>query len=703
MRTSVRGRGRSPHPCQPGRPASDSTYVLTLMPIRSRGADNGLVPRSAGIRWWFWAALLAYAGAVAVLVTAGRQTLSDGELLFTIAVFTPALLTGCLIGWRAPENLVGAWLAWVGAAPACLIALESWGSTVESSQPWPAAAGMAAVAAGFWAWIWAPLAGLALVFPNGHLPSPRWRAVRWLVALAPLLVTVVMALDASTYVAGGGAAPGTTPLPLPTPVRVLLLVASLGGLLAMLVTAVAALVVRFRRGDDVVRRQLRWLLTVLAAAPILLVVGWILTLLGASQDAVFGVILAVLVLAVPAAVAVAVLRHELYDVDRLLSATIGWVLTSAVSAGAFSLGVLLLGSVFGAGSRVGVAVATFATALLVLPLHRVLQARTDRFVDPDRHLALSLVRSFAGEVREGTAQPEAVEDLLRRALRDRDLQLLLRVPGEGSGLVVDMAGQPVAASGTGPRLPLHDAGSAIGTIVLGDRSARRLALTREIVREARLPIEVARLRLQLRGALEETMASRARLADATAAERRSLERDLHDGAQQRIVAAGMRLRSAQNRLPATHPVSAELDRTVEALEQTLTELRRLAHGIRPSRLDDGLLSALRGLAQDCPIPVDLAVEDVVVSDLVAHTVFYVVTESLANALKHAQATRVAVQVARDGGGIRVLVVDNGAGGAREGRGILSLRDRLGTVGGRLTLHSPAGQGTTVQAEIPCAS
>lgn len=702
MRTSVRGQGRPAHPCQPGGPASDSTYVLTLMPIRSGVADNGLVPRSAG-SWWLWAAALSFAGAVAVLATAGRQTLSDGEVLFTVAVFTPALLTGCLIGWRAAGNLVGACLAWVGAAPACLIAVESWGDTIASSQPWPAAAPIAAVAAGFWSWIWAPLAGLALVFPSGHLPSPRWRAVGWLIVVAPLLVTVVIALDHSTYVAGGGDVPGASPFPVPTPIREMLLVGALAGLLAMLSMAVAAIVVRFRGGDEVVRRQLRWLLAVLATAPILLVAGWILTLLGVDQDAVFGVILAVLVLAVPAAVAIAVLRHELYDVDRLLSRSIGWALTSAVSAGAFSVGVVVLGSFAGLGSQIGMAVATFVTALAVLPLHRVLQARTDRVVDPDRHLALSQVRSFVGAVRDGEAEPEAVEEMLRTALGDPDLRLLLHVPGEDRAVVVNVAGRPDAISDSGMRLPLQDAGAAIGTVVLGSRSARRLALTREVIRAARLPIEVVRLRLQLRGALAETTASRARLANAAAAERRKLERDLHDGAQQRIVAAGMRLRSAQNRLPATHPVNAELDRTVQALEETLAELRRLAHGIRPSRLDDGLLSALRGLAQDCPIPVDLAVEDVEVSDLVGMTAFYVVTESLANALKHAAASRLTVQVTQEGSGIRVLVVDDGVGGAREGRGVRSLRDRVGTVGGRLTLRSTAGQGTAIQADIPCAS
>jgi len=126
-----------------------------------------------------------------------------------------------------------------------------------------------------------------------------------------------------------------------------------------------------------------------------------------------------------------------------------------------------------------------------------------------------------------------------------------------------------------------------------------------------LPIEVSRLRIGLRRALTEVDESRRRLVSATIDERRRLERDLHDGAQQQLVAIGMQLRAAQYRLRPDDPVSDDLELAVERLEATVGELRRLAHSVRPASLDDGLPAALARLGAECPLPVDFVVEETV--------------------------------------------------------------------------------------------
>jgi signal transduction histidine kinase len=162
-----------------------------------------------------------------------------------------------------------------------------------------------------------------------------------------------------------------------------------------------------------------------------------------------------------------------------------------------------------------------------------------------------------------------------------------------------------------------------------------------------VPIEVSRLRLGLRDALAETEASRERVAAANAVERRRLERDLHDGVQPRLVATGMRLRSLQRHLRAVP--SAEIDVAVGELETTVAELRRLAHGVRPSRIDDGLPAALASLRADEPVPVHVSVGELpALDDVRALTAYFVASEAVANAHKHAHASRIEVCVeARD--------------------------------------------------------
>jgi signal transduction histidine kinase len=190
--------------------------------------------------------------------------------------------------------------------------------------------------------------------------------------------------------------------------------------------------------------------------------------------------------------------------------------------------------------------------------------------------------------------------------------------------------------------------------------------------------------------------------EAVTIERQRLERDLHDGAQQQLIAIGMRLRSLQYQL-ADGPAYGEIDELVGRLESTVGELRRIAHGVRPSRLDDGLAVALRRLVQDSSVPVDLIVPELEIGEGVATAVYFTVGEAIANTLKHARATRISIEVTVTGQRLNVLVRDDGIGGAREGFGLTSLRDRVAAQGGELTLDSPPGAGTSIRAEIPCAS
>jgi signal transduction histidine kinase len=228
-------------------------------------------------------------------------------------------------------------------------------------------------------------------------------------------------------------------------------------------------------------------------------------------------------------------------------------------------------------------------------------------------------------------------------------------------------------------------------------------LLREVADRCSTLVEVVRLRSEVARALREVECSRARLVEIGYRERRTMERDLHDGAQQRLVSLGMRLRLAQRHLTdGTVEVDELLDQSVAELGTAVAELRLIAHGLRPSTLDDGLPSALSNLVRSLPLTVDMQVDDAPLPDVVATTAYYVVSEAIANAVKHAAASRIELRVTRREGRLLVRVTDDGCGGARLGVGS-GLADRVAALGGSLRVDSPVGYGTEVEAELPCAS
>jgi signal transduction histidine kinase len=199
--------------------------------------------------------------------------------------------------------------------------------------------------------------------------------------------------------------------------------------------------------------------------------------------------------------------------------------------------------------------------------------------------------------------------------------------------------------------------------------------------------------------------ARARIVSTADETRRRIERDLHDGAQQRLVSLALQLRGAQAAVPPElGELAAELDRVVLGLIGALDELRELAHGIHPAILAEaGLTPALRTLARRAPIPVDLQVHtEGQLPEQVEVTAYYVVSEALTNAAKHARALTVTVTVETTDDVLRVSVRDDGVGGAdyARGTGLVGLGDRVEALGGQLFLDSPRGVGTTLRAEIP---
>ncbi len=300
-----------------------------------------------------------------------------------------------------------------------------------------------------------------------------------------------------------------------------------------------------------------------------------------------------------------------------------------------------------------------------------------------------------------------LRDALADALRDPSLELAFWVPDRGG--YVDGQGREVTLPATG--------GERAGTLV--ERDGRRIGalfhdvalrdepeLVDAVVAAAGLALDNARLQAELRAQLAELRASRVRLVEAAATERRRIERNLHDGAQQRLVSVAFVLGLARSRLPGD-PIAAgsALTEAQSGLAQALDELRRLSQGIHPGVLvERGLRVAIAELAWAAPVPTHVAwhAPDRL-SEAVELTGYYMVAEALANAAKHARATSVRIRVSDQDGRATIAVSDDGVGGAHaeRGTGLHGLTDRVEALGGRLTVLSPVGAGTTIQMEVSC--
>ena len=303
--------------------------------------------------------------------------------------------------------------------------------------------------------------------------------------------------------------------------------------------------------------------------------------------------------------------------------------------------------------------------------------------------------------------PGTLRDSLARALGDTSLQVAYWLPESAS--YADATGQPVA-------LPPDDGERAVTTV---ERSGAPVAalihdpglredpeLLQAVGAAAGLALENERLQAELRAKLQELHASRARIVQAGDSERRRLERNLHDGAQQRLLALSFSLGLAETQPPDGSPEAAKLAHDAKReVVQAIEELRELARGIHPTILTDrGLGVALQTVAARSPVPVTLSVDPDRLPEPIETAAYYLVCEAIANATKHSKASRVSVCVARRNGRVVIEVSDDGVGGAtgREGSGLRGLVDRVEALDGTLFVTSPAGAGTTIRGEIPCA-
>ena len=303
------------------------------------------------------------------------------------------------------------------------------------------------------------------------------------------------------------------------------------------------------------------------------------------------------------------------------------------------------------------------------------------------------------------ASPEMLRDALARALGDSTLQLAFRVP-DGPGYL-DTAGMTVDPAQLGPGRAMTALATAADAVLIHDRGLEQEPqLVRLTASAASMALEHTRLQAEVQAQLEQVRASRARIVAAGDAERRRLERDLHDGAQQRLVTLSLALGMAREQAAGGDPaLRSLLESAGKEAREALTELRELARGIHPAVLTEtGLAGALQALAERSAVATTIgAVPAGRFPAAVEATAYFIVSEALANVAKHAMTDAAVVTIRRLPGMLTVAVSDEGAGGARpeSGSGLRGLADRVASVGGELRVDSPPGAGTRLEADIPC--
>jgi signal transduction histidine kinase len=326
-------------------------------------------------------------------------------------------------------------------------------------------------------------------------------------------------------------------------------------------------------------------------------------------------------------------------------------------------------------------------------------------------LRARLARSSVGhlfiELRADPA-PADLRDALARALRDPSLTLAYWLPEFRNWAGPD--GRPVQlpSHGSGRATTLIDRDGAHVAALLHDSAlADEPELLDAVTAAAGIALENGRLTVELKARMEELRGSRSRVIEAGHRERQRLERNLHDGAQQRLIALSLELGRLEERMGGDREARMRLDHARREIATSLEELRDVARGIHPAVVSGhGLAVALEQLAARAPVPVRLNVElEGRVPERLEVAAFYLVSESLVNVGKHANATSATVEIARTNGKVVVEVIDDGIGGADTelGSGLRGLADRVKALEGRLRIWSPKGGGTRLRAEIPCAS
>jgi signal transduction histidine kinase len=641
---------------------------------------------------------------------------------------------------RRSGNLVGWFMLAEGAATAVMTTGSAYAIFGAKAHPGtlPAAAAVGALAEAVFVLVAIDLAAVFLVFPSGRLPSPRWRpaALAGLVLTGLSLASFVMSTRQVALPAPGGI---SLVYPNPLAVRSLQPVTWLGTLngLALLFplllgATLLSLALRYRRGDQRLRQQMKWLALAIAGVLATQAVGGLAIAFGQAskplQQVLYAITPFLVLLAIPGAMAIAILQRRLFDIDVIISRALLVTLLSAGVTAVYAVIVLGIGTFVGHRSNPLLTIAAAVIIALVFqPLRQRASRLANRLVYGERATPYQVLSDFAadmaGQLDLGDALDRMVS-LLAGAAGATRVEAWIRVGAELRPVAVWPSGSPPSAAveltagdglpavdAPGRMVPVRHGGDLLGAISLhkprqeGLNSAED-SLLRHLASQAGLVMRNAQLTAELRATIDELRASRRRLVEAQDAERRKIERNLHDGAQQQLIALAIQLGLLADSADDPDMVRKAIPDLKAQLGTALDDLRALARGIYPPLLaEQGLVMALRAQAARSPVPVQVEADQVGRYPQEAEsTVYFCMLEAMQNVAKHARASRATVRLSGSGQGLTFSISDDGTGfpaaGMRHGSGLQGMSDRLAAHGGALDLRSQPGRGTTITGWLP---
>ncbi|HJR97829.1 MAG TPA: histidine kinase [Actinomycetota bacterium] len=689
---------------------------------------------------WLFAALALVGLVPTAILTAVNGSIDEDPLFVPVAMMMIAgySVTGAVLASRQPRNAIG----WLLLAIGGLFLLT--GLSDESMQ-WlyrdgPTANPLGPVSGVIASVLWLPMIAIAsllfLLFPTGTVPGPRWRFLPWAIVSA-----IAVFLLASLLHPGPLEDTGLQGIVVRNPLGVprlegiadLLITVSSVVVLVGVLPCFLALVVRFARARGEERQQVRWLATVAVAVLALVAVQIVLSLVLGDRFAedtflnqlLFLVTFALIGIGVPASMGIAVLRYRLYDLDLVVRKTIVFavlvVLVMALSLGAL----LLVSSIVTDRTRdevQAVGIAMLLVGLSVWPLWRFARRIADRIVYGGRATPYEVLTEFGQRVGETYSADDVLPrmaELLGQATGAASAHVWI-VVGGGFRRVASWPADPSAAALPDPdaidadperasgRAAVRDRGEVLGALSVempasDPMSPAKQRIVRDLAAQAGLLLRNVRL-------IEELRESRRRIVSAQDDRAKRLERNIHDGAQQQLVALSVKARLARtlnDRDPAkAGELLAEIERETQS---ALEDLRDLARGIYPPLLADrGLVEALGAQARRSPVPVTIEPDGLGrYGPEVEAGVYFSVLEALQNVAKYAEASSARVLLEGANGEVRFEVCDDGRGfdpaDTRLGTGLQGIVDRVSALGGEVEITSLPGHGTTIAGRVPTSA
>lgn len=700
--------------------------------LRARWTESSDIPHSPGegiragraVRVWTAITIVILLANLSLGVWYGVTTgdwlkFLSHQLLSPIAAAAYTVL-GALVVSNRPRNPIG-WLFMVTGTSYALSALAAGLIVYGSVLPVAISASLMELAQWLDIWVWLPAlilptAFVFLLFPDGHLLSPRWRIVAWAAGLGLLLTMLGLALLPGPVESWATAA---NPYGLVGTEAALEIVLTVGTVLLMLGTAgsVVAVLVRFRRSRGDEREQMKWLAYAAAFIIFLVFAAMSFWLSGGAASPIMVELsialttLAMLVIAIAASIAI--LRYHLYDIDIIINRTVVYGLMTGVVVAIYGLVVGGASILFQTQSNWVVAlIATGLVAVLFQPIRERLQRGVNRLLYGQRDEPFEVLAELGQRLEQSVTPASVYPTIVATVAEALRLPYVALQERAGADFVtVESYGKP---GGDFETLPLAYQGELIGRLLVGRRTPGEMLtaadqrLLENLARQAGAAVYGARLTADLQRSRQQIVTSREE-------ERRRLRRDLHDGLGPALASLLLEARVLRRTIPENPDAAVALVEEMQGdIRGTIEDIRRVVHELRPPALDDlGLIPALNVMASkvsrgESGAPSEFHVVVTAPDDMpplpaaVEVAAYRIIQEALANVIHHAHAHSATVRLALDDDLI-VEVEDDGIGfksGRDGGLGLHSMRERAAELGGRCTVSALPDGGTLVRAMLP---